>query len=316
MSWILGLLAQTLIVAIPGYILLRRDGGSATRFEFESTGYLKYLGIIVLVESFGLIIEPFDRYLAGTFLSPGYVSANYYALMIGSVPIRIFIYAIGTAIFPTLSEYAAGDKFADASRLYHKTISICAALIIPISAYFYLYGDTIIRIILERGQFSVESRQMTVEVLHYYLLGMIFMAAFYIQLRVTYAIKSWRFMIFTRAFSFVIKILIGFAFIKSNWALAIGGGTAAMFLFTFVSVEIFFLHHLKFKYSREDFELLSRSVVMAITSTALLIGTNMAIRFAFDPDSIISMMITGAVGFGALLLFEFRFGLTGFFRKR
>jgi len=315
MSWLMGLFAQMLIVAVPTYILFRREGGSAGGFEFQSSGYLKYLGIIVLVESFGLIVEPFDRYLAGTFLTPGFVSANYYAMMISSVPIRIFIYAMGTAIFPSLSEYAAGGRIADAGRLYHKTLSICAALIIPLSVYLYLYSDTIIKTILERGLFGVESRQMTVEVLRYYLIGLIFMAAFFIQLRVTFAVKSWRFMILTRLFSFAVKIIIGFAFIRSNWALAIGGGTAAMFIISFISIEIFISHYLKFRYSREDMKLFFKSALIAVVLTGLMVGTNLIIRLIFSPDPIVVMLVVGAISFGVFLLFEFRFRLTGFFRK-
>lgn len=304
MAWLLGLFAQMVIVAVPSIVLFgkaKKDSGTS---QFNSSGYLGYLSVIVMVESIGLAIDPFDRYLAGSMLSSGFVSANSYAIILSMVPIRIFIYAIGFAIFPSLSEHTSQGRSVQSAALYHKAIALCIMIVFPIVAYFIMFGNEIVSLLFERGKFGVESRAMTVEVLKYYLMGLIFPATFFIQLRVLYALRSWRHLIFVRALSFTAKVLIGIYFIKHNWALAIGGGTVAMFMISFILMEIYLVTRRRLRYSRQDAIIIGKGVFCAVVSIALLLAANLISREILGIATYINLIVVGVIGLGGLLLMD------------
>jgi len=311
MAWLLGLFAQMLIVTIPSIVLFKKAGQDSRTSRFNSSGYLSYLSVIVLVESVGLAVDPFDRYLVGSLLTSGYVSANSYAVILSTVPIRIFIYAIGTAIFPSLSEHISEGRSIQSTALYHKAIAVCVMLVFPVAIYLIMFGSEIVSLLFERGKFGVESRTMTVEVLKYYLMGMIFPAAFFIQLRVLYALKSWRHLIFVRVLSFIAKGLIGFYFIKYNWALAIGGGTVAMFMISFVLMEIYLVTRGGLRYSKPDVIVIVKALLCAAASIALMQVTNLISREFLGIVPPINLALVGVMGFGGLLLMDRWLGVSG-----
>ncbi len=315
-AWFAGTIAQTLIVLVPSLLMIKRtEKSSGISYNFDSTGYLKYLSAIAMIESIGMIVVPFDRFLAGTFLSDGYVSANYYAVLVGSIPIRIFIYAIGTAIFPSLSEHIAGGRKAEASRLYHRAVAIGLTIIMPVAAYLYLFDDTIIRILFQRGKFGIDSTLMTMEILPYYLMGMVFMALFFIQLKVAFAVKIGKYLLISRIASFAVKGLVGYIFIQTDWALAIGGGTVIMFIVNFMLLEFILLSRFGLKYSREDLSMLFKSFIIAMVSVGLIVITELIVNKIFDFHSLVEMAIVGIVGFSALLHLSIRFKIIGIYSK-
>jgi len=315
LSWMLGTFIQSAIVIIPYYFLFHGDKtGRST--PFDSSGYLKYLGLILIVETFGLVVEPFDRYLAGALLTAGYVSANYYAIVIGSVPVKIFIYGVATATFPALSEYAAQNDFEKLRSLYHRSLVICVVVIIPIAAFIFLYKEMIISILFERGLFGVESRMMTIEVLVYYLLGMILTAILFVQLKLIYAIKKWRFLILSRIISFGVKVAIGLTFIKYNWALALGGGSVTMAAVNCVLLEFYLVRKHGLNYSSRDLIDIGKAVSIVAITIAIFLVLNMIFRQMGQENNIISAFFTALIGFGGLILLDYRMRLTGLLRKR
>ncbi len=315
-AWFVGTISQLLIVAIPSYLLIKRNVKTEDdRARLDSAGYFKYLSVIAFIESLGLIIDPFDRFLAGTFLSEGYVSANYYALIIGSVPIRILIYALGTAIFPSLSEYVAEGNIIKVRKLYHKAIKVCLVLIIPTAVYLYLFSGDIVKILFERGKFGAGSRIMTTEVLRYYLLGMVFHALFFIQLRVAYAIKLRRYLILSRILSFAIKGAIGLTFIGTDWALAIGGGTIAMFTVNYFLMEIVLIRKSGLIYLYDDVRNIMKALCGAAIPTLFIIGTYYVFHYVLSLGALIPLVAVGAAGLSGLFITDRWLGITGFSAK-
>jgi putative peptidoglycan lipid II flippase len=304
MAWLLGLLAQLLIVAIPSFILFNKGKRNSRISHFNSSGFLKYFGIIILVESVGLVIDPFDRYLAGNMLSSGYVSANSYAIVLSMAPIRILIFSMGTAIFPSLTEHISEGRSDKSTALYHKAIAVCVMLVFPVAIYLIMFSNEIVSLLFERGKFGVESRIMTVEVLKYYLMGIIFPAAFYIQLRVLYALRSWRHLVLVRILSLIAKCLIGIFFIKYNWALAIGGGTVAMFIISFGLMEVYLVTRGKLRYSRVDVILIGKGFICAAVSITLFQVTNLIGGEFLSAVPLVNLAMVGIIGFGGLLLMD------------
>ncbi len=314
-AWITGVIIQALIVAIPSYLLYRKiSGESGANGNFASTAYLRYLGVIALVESFGLIIDPFDRYMLGNLGGGGLVSANYYAVVLSTVPMRIFVYAVGTAIFPSLSERIANDRSGEAARLYHKSLIICLVLI-PTALYLYLFNNELIKILFERGEFTEESRLMTSRIFKFYLAGIVFQALFFVQLRTAYALKARKHMIESRLMALIIKVSIGLILINSNWALAVGGGTAIMFLANFAFMEIFLIIKHGLKYTAEDLRKLSSAILGSVAiSVAILALYHMTAR-VFGPGDISMLSAVGIGGLVVFLLLERKFSVYGIWNR-
>lgn len=311
LAWIFGAFVQSLLVGIPAYFIYRHNNVASSSSGFNTNGYMRYLGVIILLESISLVAPPFDRYLGGIFLDAGYVSAINYAVIVNSVPLRIFIFSLGTAIFPTLSEKAGQRDIAGLSRLYHRAIAICIMLIIPISVFSLIFKHEIIGLLFERGKFIAQSRVITVEILSYYLAGLFFISAFFIQVKALYALKLWRPMTIIKFLALVLKCLMGILLIKTDWALAIGGGTVAMNVFSFFLLEGYLIFKTGMGYSVLDIKLLLRAIINASVAIGLFISIGLFFGDMFCVNRILLMFITGAIGFMALFIMDICFNVSG-----
>jgi peptidoglycan biosynthesis protein MviN/MurJ (putative lipid II flippase) len=157
----------------------------------------------------------------------------------------------------------------------------------------------------------VESRMMTAAVLSYFLAGLFFNAAFLIQMRVFYALKSWSYFIAMRSLAMVLKCLIGFYFIKSNWALALGGGTTVLFAFAFISLEIYLVLKKGLAYSPEDRALLSKAFLAAMATVALFAGSYLVAVTLLDLPHLAAAVVTGVAGCALLAVIDWKLHVSG-----
>lgn len=312
--WLVGMGLQVVMVGLPALLLARGSavpGGGTTPSGIMDPAFLRYLSLVVLIETMTLVIEPFDRYLSGIFLETGYVSATAYANVIYQVPVRALIYSMATAIFPTISQRVAGREFRSAASMYHRSLALCALFIIPTAVLFFLYRSEIVTLLFERGRFDAFSRQITVEILSYYLVAMVFAAAFFVQSRMMYALKAIRSLMMVRVIGFGVKAIIGFWLIGENWALAIGGGTAAMFFFCFVIVELHLVTTMKMAYTLSDLSFLTRVMSAVLVTVVIMVGVDFGLdNWTGLPRTVGLFVTTVATGL-TLLVMDMRGGFTG-----
>lgn len=307
-----GMIVQTILVALPALLLYRYSAGeNEAGNNFNSAGYLKFLGVIGLIESIGLLLDPFDRYVGGIFLDPGYVSAAYYATIVYIIPVRIVIYSLATSIFPTLSERAAEIDSRKVASLYHRALALAVLLIIPTAVYFYLFRNELIWLLFERGKFVLESRLMTVDFLSWLLPGLFFHAAFLLQVKVFYALKSWRYFVIVRVCSMALKFAIGLIFININWALALAGGSSALYLLAFVALELHLVYKKKMSYSTSDKTTIARAFYAAVSAVILFVGLYYLLTNITELHDLVIALITALAGYGLIFLFDQKYGITG-----
>lgn len=309
LAWLIGSFVQTLLVMIPSFYIYKPSVQSTSSDNFATTSYVKYLSMILIIEGLGLCLPPFDRYLCGLYLNAGYISAINYADAINSVPFRVFIISLGTAIFPALTEKASNKDKDGMSRLYHKSVAVCLAIILPLAVFFIIFKNEIVKILFERGRFDAFSRMITVDILSYLLVGLLFMSLFFIQARVLYAFKLWRSLILVKCIALILKVIFGFWFIAKDWALAIGGGTLIMYVSSFFMVEMFLYFRLKIKYSSADLALLSKSLLSSLIVSILLLAAYFLLRNVLMTYAV--MFVVGILGFGAWVFFDQIFHISG-----
>jgi putative peptidoglycan lipid II flippase len=311
-----GTFMEMALIGVPAFFMYRRSGSQLATADFSMPGYIKLLGIIALIDGIGLLADPFDRYIAGIYLTPGYVSANYYANIVGQIPIRIIVMSLGVAIFPSLSEMAAKRDINRLSTLYHRAIAICVMLIIPITIYCLIFRNEIISLLFERGRFDEQSRALTAGVFFYYTLAMIFFAIYFIQSRVLYSMKIWGSLLWARIIGLMGKMAFGFMLIKEHWALAIGGGTLIMGAISVLIIEIDLYKNIGIRYSPASIKLITRAVLCGAIMTPIILIINFSLRNIFELHSFWLLMLSGAGTLLSLLIIEILFNVTGFDFKK
>lgn len=123
---------------------------------------------------------------------PGAITALDYAFTLMMLPLGVFAMAISTAVFPTLADLTARDQIDEMVRTLTGALRVILYLTIPASAGLIVLAEPIVRLVLERGQFTPESTALTVIALRFYALGLAGQATLEIVTRAFYALQDTR----------------------------------------------------------------------------------------------------------------------------
>ena len=138
----------------------------------------------------GLGVVQLNQVLSAIVLASflGVVSIGYlnYAWQLIMLPLALAM-AVGTAIFPTLSEESALDNREGFERLFLLSLRIILFLTIPASVGLIVLGKPVIRVFFEHGAFDASSTDGTAAAMVFYALGLAGHATVEIVDRVFYA---------------------------------------------------------------------------------------------------------------------------------
>jgi putative peptidoglycan lipid II flippase len=308
---IAGTFMEMALIGVPAFLMYRKSDSRSVTTQFSTPEYVRLLGMIALVEAIGLLVDPFDRYIAGIYLSPGYVSANYYANLVGQLPIRIVVVSLSVAIFPSLSEMAAAKDIKGLSSLYHRAIAICLMLIIPIAVYSFFFRNEIISFLFERGRFNERSRELTSGVFFYYTIAMIFSAIYFVQSRVLFSLRVWGNLLWARIIGLAVKIIFGILLIKEHWALAIGGGSMVMSALSAVIIEYNLYKNLNIRHNPTSMRLILKALLGSIIISPIIIIIGFGLRNIVGLHSIILLATAGVFMIMSFLIVDYILGITG-----
>jgi putative peptidoglycan lipid II flippase len=156
---------------------------------------LSHAGVREVVRLFaprvvGLGVVQFNQVFSAIVLASflGAVSIGYlnYAWQMIMMPLALAM-AVGTAVFPTLSEESALDNRAQFDQVFLLSLRMILFLTIPASIGLIVLGEPIIRLFFERGQFDSTSTVGTASAMVFYALGLAGHATVEIVDRVFYA---------------------------------------------------------------------------------------------------------------------------------
>jgi putative peptidoglycan lipid II flippase len=128
---------------------------------------MKLMLPIILSMSVREINTIIDRNLASG-LASGSISALNYAFKINNVATALLGTAIGTAMFPQISEYGAKGDMESLKSTVMSVFNTLVPIIIPLTVGMIALAKPITRILLERGAFSAANTAMTAECLIMY----------------------------------------------------------------------------------------------------------------------------------------------------
>ena len=142
------------------------------------------------------------------------VSAIEYSYNLYLIIVGVFSYTLSNIIFPELSKLTVDKNENMITTLLNKSIKISLFFIIPMSVGIGILSNEIIKVIYERGEFTVTSTVLTGGALLYYAIGMIGYGLMEVLNKAFYAMQDSKTPMKISIFSIVINVLLSICLVK------------------------------------------------------------------------------------------------------
>lgn len=241
---IIGALAQLLLQILAA-------GKQSYVFSFEQNADnndIKKLWRLYLPRIFSFDLSNITLILGtvvGSSLVAGSITALNQAYNLQAVPVGVFGYSLALAIFPVLSElYALGDikKYTNALS---KSISHTLYFIIPISVLTIIYGEFIVRLILQTGKFTPEDAHRTFQVLAIFSLSFFSQSLTTLLSRAFFARHNTKIPVIINIAAIAINILMGILLGQRYGVLGLASAFVIASIFNALALLTFLRNHLK-----------------------------------------------------------------------
>lgn len=128
--------------------------------------------------------------LIATFLPAGSVSYLYYSDRIFQFPLAIFGIALATALLPAMSEQVARNKIDELKESLSYGLRLVFFIMIPAMVGLVILRIPIIRILFQRGAFTVDATLLTAQSLLWFSLGLWSVAGVLVVRNAFYALQD------------------------------------------------------------------------------------------------------------------------------
>jgi putative peptidoglycan lipid II flippase len=130
--------------------------------------------------------------LLASALPAGSLSALNYAWLLMLLPQGIIAQAVATAAFPTFASLEAQGKIAELRRVLADVLRGVIFLTLPAAAGLFVWRVPLVRLLLERGEFTAHSTELTAYALAFYAFGLIGHSIVEVIARAFYALHDTR----------------------------------------------------------------------------------------------------------------------------
>ena len=142
------------------------------------------IGFVVANQAGYVVIQWLANEQQGAYSA--YISGFTFFLM----PVGLFVWSITTALVPVMSEHATNQRW-DALRGQLSTgVRATAFLMVPTALVFMVLAPLLVRVLLEHGVATASSTQLVVEVLRFFVLGLVQFSVFQVFVRTLYALQD------------------------------------------------------------------------------------------------------------------------------
>jgi putative peptidoglycan lipid II flippase len=139
----------------------------------------------VLTNQVGYLVA---QYLART--QQGGYSSYVAAFTFFMLPHGLFAVSIITALLPGMSERATNARWGEFRERLSVGIRTTSLLIFPAAVGYFVLGEPIVKLLLERGVMTAESTELVAGVLRFFTLGLLPFSLFQLFLRAFYAMQD------------------------------------------------------------------------------------------------------------------------------
>ena len=127
---------------------------------------------ILIAGAVGQINAIVDRTMASR-LPEGSIAALNYGHKVMALPLGLFVGAITTAIYPSLSLSIAQGKLSEFKRGISDGLRMVSLIMIPSAVGLLVLGEPIIQLLFQRGAFTHEATILSNQALRFYALGLL-----------------------------------------------------------------------------------------------------------------------------------------------
>ena len=161
-------------------------------------------------------------------LPAGSLSALNYAWLLMLLPQGIVAQGVATAAFPTFASLEARGQITELRKVLSGSLRAVLFIAIPAAVGLFVWREPLIRMLLQRGQFTAESTQLTAFALAFYAPGLVGHSVVEIVARAFYALHDTRTPVGIGVLSVILNVILSLALrpILAHGGLALGNTIA------------------------------------------------------------------------------------------
>ena len=296
-GWFLHIAIQLPDFYRKGYRFLYRGGEKLPRKRSAANMSIWWIFISNLMFQLCFIID--KTFVSG---NPGQASAINYASNLFITISSVFVVAMTSVVFPAISKNYEEGQIDYVRRLVGNIVSIMAAVFIPFLLVVTLFGDQLIGLLYQRGEFDSQSTAATAAVFVLYSFGIFGYLAQELINRVLYLANRYRYTVVATVLVIGAKLLLDRLFVPAyGMIFAAASSTVLLDLYGIVSFMVL---------KKTVGSVLSRDVLKCLGKVLLSGAAALAVYFVLllvmpgivtgtGPAFILPILICGVVYLGA-----------------
>jgi len=201
-------------------------------FDWRHPGVRKVFGLMLPITA-GIAISQLyvliDRVLA-SFLAEGSIAALNFGNRLIQLPVSLFVLALSTAVFPTLTTWAAEGKRLEVRETLERGLRMVVLTTVPAAAGLIVLRQPVVQLLFERGAFDERATAMTAAALLFYAVGLAGLAANILLTRGFYAFQDTRTPVKLLVVNVALNLALSLALMGplQHGGLALGSSLAAL----------------------------------------------------------------------------------------
>jgi len=203
--------------------------------------------LIILIEIISQLYTFVDRYFIN-YVEAGVISALNYALTIFLLPVSTFGFAIANASFAKCSNLISDEKFSELNNNYEKVLKWMILIFVPTGFIYFFFGEIIIEILFERGNFNANSKALTFEALKMLSISLLFYGTYSVINKLLFVFRLTKQLLVLTALTIILKIILNYIltpiFARQSLALS----TSISFIFISVCGSFLISKRIKINY--------------------------------------------------------------------
>jgi len=285
------------LIQIPGMIHYKVRWMPLLAFD----PYVRKVAILMLPRILDLLLARVSiNWLNATLssrLGEGRLAALDFAFRLMNMPWTLIGTAIGIAVFPTMAALAAQKDVSAQRKAFSGSLRAILTLAIPAAAGLILFGEPIIRILFEGGEFTAESTQLVYYALRFYALALISQSMLEVVVRAFAAQQDTYTPLYISIFTTMVNIGLAIWFTRPIEAGGIshGGPAFANGLAVLIEASIGMLI-LSIRWKGVDFRRIVLDLAKALAATAVMTGVVLLLGKVLPSSDLIQLVVGGGVG--------------------
>lgn len=178
-------------------------------------------------------------------LEPGSVAALNYANKVVALILGIGAMALGAAVLPYFSRMVATKDWAGVRHTFKTYTWFIIFISIPLTTILFLFSESIINILFERGAFSAEDTRLVSQIQAFYVLQIPFYVLGILAVRLISSLKANQILMWGAGISLPLNILLNYIFMQWIGVAGIALSTACVYAISFLYLSIMLANKLR-----------------------------------------------------------------------